>query len=44
LRAQAAFLRLPEMQKTMADLKKEVERLNRRLAQLGGDESEFRSE
>ncbi|MEN6372786.1 MAG: UDP-3-O-(3-hydroxymyristoyl)glucosamine N-acyltransferase [Armatimonadota bacterium] len=38
LRAQAAQLRLPELQKTVEMLKKEVEQLTRRLAQLGGED------
>lgn len=37
LRAQAALLRLPETQKTVDNLRKEVERLGRRLAQLDGN-------
>ena len=38
LRAQAAVLRLPEMQKAVQKLQKEVERLSKQLVQLGGDD------
>jgi UDP-3-O-[3-hydroxymyristoyl] glucosamine N-acyltransferase len=44
LRAQAAFLRLPETQKAVVALQKEVDRLKRRLTKLGGDEIEPESE
>ncbi len=37
LRIESAYRRLPEMRKTLENLEKEVERLSRGLAQLGGD-------
>jgi len=39
MRAQAAYLRLPEMMKEIDNLKKQIEELNRRIADFGGDES-----
>ncbi len=38
LKSQAIIQHLPELKKTVDSLKKEVERMKRRLAQLGGDE------
>lgn len=44
LRTQAMISKLPEMQKTIEELRKEVRRLEERLAQLGGDRIEADSE
>jgi UDP-3-O-[3-hydroxymyristoyl] glucosamine N-acyltransferase len=38
MRIQLAYLRLPELQRTVTELTKEIETIKSRLAQLGGDE------